>query len=253
MRKLFILLTILLLSTTYAMAESVYTNLQTTAINAGVENEAAMMLAERVKLAKFSEANVIKIQSTMTALQKNGAGKVAEKVLEGIAKNVDQTRIIFALERVQNRYEKAMQIANMLGDIGTKSIRISETIADAMSAGATDSGLAKIADQIKASDKYDSEYAESAFTLYRDVVRYGVDNNEAYSITKNAMEKFSASEMNIMRRDIAKNAGNNDSESLAGKIKDSIESGNAGMSGESGSSGGSGNGSGGGGNGNSKH
>jgi len=262
MRKILIALMITCLSSGFAFAGTIYENLHDAALKAGVTANTAQMLSERTKSAGFNDENMAKIQSVISSMPKIGAEKAAEKVLEGIAKNVDQARIASALERVRDRYETALGVSDIIGVKEQKRERIADMLADAMSAGAQPESLTMLAKEIKTSKQNTYEYAESIFGLYLDMVRYGVANDNTYTAAKSAMGKLNASEINNMRHNFAENAGNNDVNSLAtqmgqnaangmtGSSMGSSSSGFGGMgssSGGMGGSGGGGSGSGGGG------
>ena len=239
MKKLIILSMFIITSAGLANAETIYENLYQNALKAGVSESTSRMLAERTDNAGFNEQDTAKISEVISGLYKAGAQSAAEKVLEGIAKNIAPARITKALENVQTRYNKAMQIASQSG-VEMKNLEtVAGVLAEAMAAGADEDNLAQISKSIKtkASDKND--YSESVFELYRDMVRYGVDNDKTYEVTTKMMNNLTSNEINNLKTNFNKKAPYSNVNNMAESMGYNAEQGMRGSSGQ-GSMGGSG-------------
>jgi len=238
----------------FAYGSDIYGELEKSALSAGVSPETALMLAEKTRSAGFSSENLSKIQQSVTSIYTAGAQKTAEKVLEGIAKNVDQDRIVRAVEAVRSRYEKSLMLAEKTGVTQANRFRVAENLADAMAAGATEEKLSEIAEMVSQKESLKDSFAESTFSFYKDMMRYGVSEEKSFDVSRQALMNSSAENISSQHMEFNRQAGFMDPGSAAEHMQDKMNnmgSGNMSTGGmdSGGSGGGMGGGSGGGGSG----
>ncbi|WP_022850895.1 hypothetical protein [Limisalsivibrio acetivorans] len=234
-----------------------YQKLGETASKMGVSSSLAEQLMERTRSAGYSGDAVNAVIRSMQNGDAESASRVAEKVLEGIAKNVPEGLVVSAVEKVRSRYEYARGIASQAGVSGVPSEKVRSMVADAMAAGAKGDELAEIAREVAGKTREKNEYAESAFSLYREMVRYGVESNKAKDIVKETVGKYGADEIMQYRSEFMEKAGYMNAEKAAGMMESNVHesrepgsmgggSGSGGMDGSGGMGGGNPGGSGGG-------
>lgn len=249
MSKLITVFMFICLTVTSVSAETVYNDLRNRALNAGVSQETADMLAERTAKSGFSESDINLIKSVISSLYQTGAQSAAEKVLEGIAKNAAPARIAAALKNVQSRYDSAMRIADKTGVTHEYKEIVANITAEAMAAGAKAEQLAELADEIGRKTSEKDEFAEAVYGLYRDMVRFGIDNKQTFNTAKKMLGSMTSGEIRAANRDFGQSSTHSDAADMAEKMQNMAEHGNmrdeSGNSGEMGGSGGSSGGSGG--------
>ncbi|MGE4466021.1 hypothetical protein [Sphaerochaeta sp.] len=257
----FLAICIMMLTAATAFAD-IYDDLGRTAEKNGAEKALTAKLAERTRAAGYSPESISAIENALSAQIGMSATRVSEKVLEGIAKRVQQQAVANAALKVRARYETAYAVAKQIGLKGRQAENTADIAADALAAGANEASMTKTAKHLSTMQKDREQYAVAVMAFYRDMLRYGVKETSAASIADESLDNLSADQITEYRHYFMKNAGSN-AQSMAESMHDSIEHGNSassmgsgghsGSSGHSSGSGGSGGDSGGGGHGGGGH
>lgn len=252
-----LILTILLIFSIHAFADE-YADVQTSAESAGVEKNLAAALAQKTRSAGYSTQNMAQIRSMIQASKDAEATRIAEKVMEGIAKNVPENRVVMAAKTISERYAFARQLAVKAKISAKASGTFSDTVTDAMAAGAGQKNLDRLAADIAGTKEDRDGYALAVTAMYREMARYGVPDATSSEVAVKAMKKLNVKQINEYRESFMQNAGYGNAGSFAENMGRNIEKGRAASSMGSGgsgsgsggsSSGGSGGSGGGGGNG----
>jgi hypothetical protein len=225
-KKIFLTVIICMFSMVAFAQDGIYTNLQKAAVDAGVPTDTAELLASQAESAGFTAEQVDACIYNINSMYTAGAISIADKILEGIAKNVDAERIIGAVVRLQARYESAMNIVALAGVSNKQGTQLAGTLAEAMTAGASQKNLENIAKEIALKGNNSEEYATETFGMYRDMARHGVIDKKAFDIAMDAVIKNSGSEIGEFRRAFSEEATYANADDVADMVRGAI---NAGM------------------------
>lgn len=221
----FFTLLILLLTAVPALAD-IYDNLGRTAEKNGVEKSIAAKLTERTRAAGYAPEATAAIENALSAQIGMSATRVSEKVLEGIAKKVQQQTVANAALKVKARYETAYSMAKQAGLKGKQAEITADIAADALAAGANEASMTKTAKRISAMQQDREKYATAVMAFYRDMLRYGVKETSAAGIADESLDNLSADEITEYRHHFMKNAGTNAQE-MAETMHSHIEHGDS--------------------------
>lgn len=221
----FFTLLILLLTAVPALAD-IYDNLGRTAEKNGVEKSIAAKLTERTRAAGYAPEATAAIENALSAQIGMSATRVSEKVLEGIAKKVQQQTVANAALKVKARYETAYSMAKQAGLKGKQAEITADIAADALAAGANEASMTKTAKRISAMQQDREKYATAVMAFYRDMLRYGVKETSAAGIADESLDNLSADEITEYRHHFMKNAGTNAQE-MAETMHNHIEHGDS--------------------------
>ncbi|QAR33818.1 hypothetical protein EP073_10490 [Geovibrio thiophilus] len=215
MKKLIFFIMLIFYGFSSAGASDVYDTLAQTAQNMRVEKSIAEKLAAETKKNGYSEESVRTLAGIVSAGKYGAPAKYAEKVLEGIAKKAPEKAVLRAVEQIRSRYETASRIARKTGISGSAEESVTDTIADAMTAGAGEQGLMKTAAVIAARKTDRDETAKASMMLYREMVRYGVSDLRASEIAEKSAQSLESGEIYRYRKHFMQQAAHADAESLA--------------------------------------
>lgn len=235
-------------------------------INNGVPADEAIKMTKLMLEKQFRQEYIFRAHKIVVDTKDDGlpVEPVMNKAYEGMAKQVQDKSVIKAMEMVQNRYRVASdQAEKITRDQGSRG-RIRDMIADCSAAGVSNDDVGKVAhefqERARQMNRTDSEeLAEESFKTLRMMARIGVSSGDSADIVCEALKnRYTATNMNMLRNRFLAQYKNSDSSSLAMQYKTQVQNGagagdmngggrgsdqsSAGGSGISGDSGGSGSG-----------
>jgi hypothetical protein len=165
-------------------------------ISLGVENQGIVKMTQTMLQNRFSkqqmlEAYEILIDAKMSNLPED---PMINKMYEGIGKRVQNQNIIMAMEKVQERYKTASDIAQHMSSDRDQSRILTRHIAECMTAGMTDKDMDRIGEmlQTRSEDKYGKgsvELSEQTLKTVKTMARMGVKSEFAVGIVDEAFKK----------------------------------------------------------------
>ncbi|WP_028579834.1 hypothetical protein [Desulfogranum japonicum] len=212
-------------------------------------------LLQAMKEYRFSQKNINQVRTIVSLAKKEKLPMepVTNKIYEGIAKNIDQDRIVVAAETVRSRYANAYKTARNLSDNTTIQETLCDLVANAYAAGlkTEDSSRIVAALQTRTStmNKADADKLTiQVWTTARAMAYRSVRSETIGEMTENAINcGFGAAEMRQVRNAFERQARYGSAENAARSISSNISTGReTGISGRSagsgsGNSGGAGN------------
>jgi hypothetical protein len=173
------------------------------------------------------------------------------KAFEGMAKGVDPSLILGAMQMVQSRNEFAYQRAARFSQNKTRTANLGQSISSGLAAGLSKNDANKITEMIEQrsrSMKSDRAYslALECFNTARDVSRLGVSSQAVTNMLAHALNKgFSHEDMRAMRSAFMTQAQQSQPQNLAHSYSAAIQAGKGFQQGSGGGAGNSGEGAGG--------
>lgn len=203
--------------------------------------------------AGFTEEQVLQVENRLNFARQNGLPEdvIADKLQEGMAKQISPGRIVQAIEQITARYHHAHVLAGNMVKGQKNMTQLGNIVAAGMTAGLTIQDAEKItADfkekQSRGTDNY--PLAKETVLMARDLSRRGVASATTVEIVEKALQNSSnADEMRTMRETLNNQGRQSSIESFAkkGNPSHSSTSGSTGAEGsDSGAGGGMGGGSG---------
>jgi uncharacterized membrane protein YgcG len=216
MKKTALLLTVIyMLIFSPAAHADVYSGISRQAVNSGVEKSLAERLETQVRASAYKTENIETINGMLSSGSRLYSAQIAEKVLEGIAKNAPEDAVVKAALKVRSRYEAAAGIAEQTGVSLKAKNRVAVMTAEALAAGASPESLAGVASQVASKKQERDEYAETSIELYRDMVRYGVEDSRAKETVEESLRQYSSREIAELRSEFGKHAAYSNTNELA--------------------------------------
>jgi len=219
-------------------------------IRIGMKNSGMLNVYGMLMQSRYSNQEKNQVLSQMREAFQKGATQetIANKVGEGLAKNVTAEQMGKALNNVGNRYSFAKQIAERITKEETVKNRIMNNIAEALAAGMHERDVESLMSRDRV--RKDKELAAEVCEMARDMVRARINSQDVAKTMGLAIDKgYSAKEMAEIRAMFRNNIRNTNANELAMNMKYGFEKGYKGgqMAGSmSGSGNGGGSGSGGG-------
>ena len=182
---------------------------------------------------RFEASQMVQVQSILQTAKAQGLPiePLADKALEGIAKNVPADRIVQAMEQVQSRYAAAMADAQEITPTQTRQRSLTRTMAQAMSAGMQPEEIEAIADRLRTRkrtmtrDECD-QLAETTFTAARDMVRMGASGEVVADTINVAIEEgYTADQMQHIRSQFMHQAQQIDANMVANQFRERVRTG----------------------------
>ena len=204
--------------------------------------------------AGFTEKQVLEVENTLNFARQKGLPEdvIADKLQEGIAKQIAPDRIIQAIERITSRYHHAHVLAGNLVKGQQNVTQLGNIVAAGMTAGLTIQDAEKITADFKekqprGTDNY--PLAKETMLMARDLCRRGITSATTVEVVEKALQNgLNANEMRTMRGTLNKQGTQSGMESLAkGNPSTTHHSSASGSTGAAGSDSGAGGGMGGGG------
>ena len=163
---------------------------------------------------QFRHENTLHVRNMIQDAQQKGlpASPITDKVYEGIAKNIDEDRIIQAVERVSERYENAYRQANTLSTDKEQARQLGQTIAEAYTAGLKEEDCARIITQLQTRTRTINQQESKELTMQtmataRIMARRNVQSTTISDVLENALQhSYQAHEVHTLQTAFVKKA-----------------------------------------------
>ena len=171
----------------------------------GMAAESTAGIKQAMDKAGFTEKQVLEVESTLSFAQNKGLpeGIIADKLQEGIAKQIAPDRIVQAIERIASRYNHAHALAGNLVQEQQKVAQLGNIVAAGMAAGLTTQDAEKLMAEIKSKQTPGTEnypLAKEAMLTARDLSRRGIASTTTVEVVEKALQKgLNVNEMRAMR------------------------------------------------------
>jgi len=203
------------------------------AIKSGLEKESVVKLTRAMLQNKFNEQQVKLVHSLMMEAKNSDmpVQLLMNKAFEGMAKNVDPSRIVGAMETVQSRNAFAYQNAARLSKNKFQTANLGRALSAALSAGFSKEDAGKVTKSLQQrakSMKSNKAYslALECFKTARDVSRLGVTSQAVTNLLFVALKKgFDHQEMHAMRIAFITKAHQSQPQNLAQSYSAAIQEG----------------------------
>ncbi len=203
------------------------------AIQSGLEKESVVKLTRAMLQNKFNEQQVKLVHSLMIEAKNSDmpVQLLMNKAFEGMAKNVDPSRIVGAMVTVQSRNEFAYQHAARLSKNKFQTANLGRALSAALAAGFSKEDAGKVTKRLQQrakSMKSDKAYslALECFKTTRDVSRLGVTSQAVTNLLVVALKKgFDHQEMHAMRSAFMTKAHHSQPQNLAQSYSAAIQEG----------------------------
>ena len=194
-----------------------------TVSQAQVDPDETPALLQAMQQYRFTQSHVLHVQNMVQEAQKQGipTDPLIDKVYEGMAKKINEEKIIQAANRVQHRYENAYRNAAELTENQEEINTLGTVIAEAQTAGLGDQDRDRIMTQlqkrIRKMDKIQAyALSESTFLAVRNMSRHGAGSAAASEVVVNALQhSFQAREMKQLQESFTTQARFGHSEEVA--------------------------------------
>lgn len=203
------------------------------AIQSGLEKESVIKLTRAMLQNKFSEQQVKLVHSLMIEAKNSDmpVQLLMNKAFEGMAKNVDPSRIVGAMVTVQSRNAFAYQSAARLSKNKFQKANLGRALSASLAAGFSKEDAGKVTKRLQQrakSMKSDKAYnlALECFKTSRDVSRLGVTSQAVTNLLVVALQKgFDHQEMHAMRSAFMTKAHQSQPQNLAQSYSVAIQEG----------------------------
>ena len=176
-------------------------------VRSGLPQAKVVQLTRAMVQNKFNEQQIQQTHTLMMEARNSGlpVQPLMNKAFEGMAKGIDPSLILGAMQMVQSRNEFAYQRAARLSQNKTRTANLGRSIAAGLAAGLSKNDANKITEMIEQrsrSMQSDRAYslALECFNTARDVSRLGVSSQAVTNMLANALNKgFNHHDMQAMR------------------------------------------------------
>ncbi|MBT4287126.1 MAG: hypothetical protein HOD92_07280 [Deltaproteobacteria bacterium] len=175
-------------------------------INAGVDQSTALEVTKAMIQNRFQERHILQSQQMVKLAASSGIPiePVVQKIKEGIAKGINDARLVKALKSVNNRYSFAYRQARSVENEESKIQKLAERTADCLSAGMEEPQMLQIMkrlrQRIQLKENPDEELAIQTMTTTRLMARSRINSETITDAINQALkEKHSSSKMMQMR------------------------------------------------------
>ena len=192
-------------------------------INAGIPGDEAIKMTRLMIQNNYQYQNTLRAQKILIDTVEEGLPDkpVMNKAYEGIAKNVQEDRVIEAMEKTRTRYSVAYRHARSITQNPVRVNDIGKTIAEGLTAGINNKDAYQIMESLQNSTRQmtrnDTEaFAEEIFLSLRDMARRSVLSKIATDVVSKALEhEYSVEEIKQMRHSFISRSMNIDPTILA--------------------------------------
>jgi hypothetical protein len=182
---------------------------------------------------RFKTSQMVQVRSIVQAAEAQGLPiePLADKVLEGIAKNVSADRIVQAMEQVRSRYAAAVADAREITPTRARQQALTRTMAQAMAAGMPPEALETITNRLRSRGRTMTQaecdqLAETAFTAARDMARMGASGEVVAETVNLALDDgYTAEQMQRMRSQFMHQARQIDADMVANQFRERVRAG----------------------------
>ncbi|MGB9731755.1 hypothetical protein [Calditerrivibrio nitroreducens] len=195
-------------------------------IRMGMKNSELLNVYGMLMQSRYSNQEKNQILSQMREAFQKGATQeaIANKVGEGLAKNVSADQMVKALNNVGNRYSFAKLIAERITQEEKVKNRIMSNITEALTAGMHEKDVESLMSRDRV--RKDKELAAEVSEMARDMVRARINSQDVAKTIGVGIEKgYSAKEMAEIRAMFRNNLRNMNANELAMNMKYGFEKG----------------------------
>lgn len=202
-------------------------------INAGIPGDEAMKMTRLMIQNNYKDQNILRAQKILIDTVKEDLPDkpVMNKAYEGIAKNVQEDRVVEAMEKTRTRYSVAYRHARSITQNPVRVNDIGKTIAEGLTAGINNKDAYQIMESLQNSTRQMTRnnteaFAEEIFLSLRDMARRSVLSKIATDVVSKALEhEYSVEEIKQMRQSFISRSMNFDPTILAIQYGHDIEHG----------------------------
>ena len=202
-------------------------------INAGIPGDEAMKMTRLMIQNNYKDQNILRAQKILIDTVKEDLPDkpVMNKAYEGIAKNVQEDRVVEAMEKTRTRYSVAYRHARSITQNPVRVNDIGKTIAEGLTAGINNKDAYQIMESLQNSTRQMTRnnteaFAEEIFLSLRDMARRSVLSKIATDVVSKALEhEYSVEEIKQMRHSFISRSMNFDPTILAIQYGHDIEHG----------------------------
>jgi len=192
-------------------------------INAGIPGDEAIKMTRLMIQNNYKDQNTLRAQKILIDTVKEGLPDkpVMNKAYEGIAKNVQEDRVVEAMEKTRTRYSDAYRYARSITQNPVRVNDIGKTIAESLTAGINNKDAYQIMESLQNSTRQMTRnnteaFAEEIFLSLRDMARRSVLSKIATDVVAKALEhQYSIEEIKQMRHSFISRSMNIDPTILA--------------------------------------
>jgi len=203
------------------------------AIQNGLQQDNVVQLTRAMLQNKFDEQQIQLTHALMIEAKKGGmpVQPIMTKAFEGMAKNVEPSLIVVAMETVQSRNAFGYQLATQLSRSNSQTANLGLTLSAALAAGFAKEDAEKIKQMIlqrarSMKSEMDFNLALECFKTARDVSRLGVSSQAVTNMLVGALNKgFNHQDMRAMRSAFMKQARQSQPQNLARSYSAAIQEG----------------------------
>jgi hypothetical protein len=202
-------------------------------INAGIPIDEAIKMTRLMIQNNYQDQNILRAQKILIDTVEDGLPDkpVMNKAYEGIAKKVQEDRVVDAMEKTRNRYSVAYQYARSITQNPDRVNDIGKTIAESLTAGINIKDAHQIMENLKNTTRQMNRnnteaFAEEIFLSLRDMARRGVLSKISTDVVCKALaHQYSVQEIKQMRHSFVSRSMNFDPTILAIQYGHDIEHG----------------------------
>jgi hypothetical protein len=202
-------------------------------INAGIPSDEAIKMTRLMIQHNYKDQNILRAQKILIDTVKEGLPDkpVMNKAYEGIAKNVQEDRVVGAMEKTRTRYSVAYRHARSITQNPVRVNDIGKTIAEGLTAGIDNKDTYQIMESLQNRTRQMTRnnteaFAEEIFLSLRDMARRSVLSRIATDVVGKALEhQYSLEEIKQMRQSFISRSMNFDPTILAIQYGNDIEHG----------------------------
>jgi hypothetical protein len=192
-------------------------------INEGIPMDEAIKVTHLMIQNNYKDQNTLRAQKILIDTVEEGLPykPVINKAYEGIAKNVQEDRVVEAMEKTRTRYSVAYRYARSITQNPVRVDQIGKTIAESLTAGINHKDAHQIMESLQNSTRQmtgnnTEAFAEEIFLSLRDMARRSVSSKIAADVVSNAMkQQYSVQEIKQMRHSFISRSMNVDPVKLA--------------------------------------
>ena len=192
-------------------------------INVGIPGDEAIKMTRLMIQNNYQDQNILRAQKILIDAVEEGLPNrpVMNKAYEGIAKNVQEDRVVEAMEKTRSRYSVAYRHARSITQNPVRVNDIGKTIAESLTAGINNKDAHQIMESLQNSTRQMTRnnteaFAEEIFLSLRDMARRSVLSKIATDVVCKALEhQYSVQEIKQMRHSFISRSMNIDPTILA--------------------------------------
>jgi hypothetical protein len=203
------------------------------AVQKGLQQESVVKLTRTMLHNKFNQKQIQRAHSLM--IDSNNSGMAIQplmnKAFEGIAKGVDPSLIVGAMEKVQSRNAFAYKRAARISKNKSQTANLGKSLSAGLAAGLSKDDADKITNMIEQrsrSMKSENAYslALECFNTARDMSRLSVSSGTITGMVSSALNKgYNHDDMRAMRSAYIDEARHSDPQKLAHSYSEAIQEG----------------------------